>query len=333
MKITYLFNHTLLYMVLKVGVLEKDPFIINKDKLSGFTIDIWENIAKKNNIDFQYHTIKRESLIDNAINQSLYDVILGVVDLDAERIRKVDYTVPYYFTNFSLVIKKQDSNKQILIELSKFLLMFFSFFIISMIICFFSSNHDIKINEVIHFTTKNMSPYVFGNRDPGLLAKINYFFGFFFIILFFIGSYKLFFTEKIETDIPKNPILVDSKSVMLIKYLKSRGAQVRIVNNSGGLNNLLDMYLSDTDNLAGVFVQEEGKIAKDGSIFNKNPKYQNLTFRRYNFGQNQVSIIMKKNHPLYEIVNSEIISMREKGEIYNISKNWLSYAQRKQLQI
>ena len=98
-------------MVLKVGVLEKDPFVINKDKLSGFTIDIWENIAKKHDIDFQYHTIKREDLVDNAIDQSLYDVILGVIDLDAERIRKVDYTVPYYFTNFSLVTKKKDSNK------------------------------------------------------------------------------------------------------------------------------------------------------------------------------------------------------------------------------
>ena len=93
------------------------------------------------------------------------------------------------------------------------------------------------------------------------------------------------------------------------------------------------MYLSDPSNLAGVFVQEEGKIAKDGSIFGKNPKYQNLQFKRYNFGQNQVSIIMKKNHPLYETVNSEIIHMREKGELYEISKNWLSYGQRKQLEI
>ena len=320
-------------MVLKVGVLEKDPFVINKDKLSGFTIDIWENIAKKHDIDFQYHTIKREDLIDNAIDQSLYDVILGVIDLDAERIRKVDYTVPYYFTNFSLVTKRKDSNKEILIELAKFLLMFFSFVFISMITCYFSGKDDIKINEVIHFTAKNMSPYVFGSRDPGLLAKINYFFGFFFIIVFVIGAYRLFNTQESESNIPKKPILVDSKSSMLIKYLKSRGAQVRIVNNSGGLNNLLDMYLSDPENLAGVFVQEEGKIAKDGSIFGKNPKYQNLTFRRYNFGQSQVSIIMKKNHPLYESVNSEIISMREKGELYEISKNWISYTQRKQLQI
>ena len=320
-------------MVLKVGVLEKDPFVINKDKLSGFSIDLWEKIAKKNSIQFQYHTIKSQAELDNAIKQNLYDVILGVIDLDPERIRQVDYTVPYYFTNFSLVNKKPDSNKEILIEVAKFLLLFFTFVLISMLIYYFSSEEDLTINNVIHFTFKNMSPYVFGSRDPGLLAKINYFFGFFFIILFVIGVYRLFFIEKTENTVPKKPILVDSKSTMLIKYLKSRGAQVRIVNNSGGLNNLLDMYLSDPTNLAGVFVQEEGKIAKDGSIFGKNPKYQNLQFKRYNFGQNQVSIVMKKNHPLYDTVNGEIIHMREKGDLYEISKNWLSYGQRRQLEI
>tara|TARA_Y100001935_G_scaffold255548_1_gene269373 strand:+ start:419 stop:1381 length:963 start_codon:yes stop_codon:yes gene_type:complete len=320
-------------MVLKVGVLQKDPFVINKDKITGFTVDIWENIAKKNNIKFQYHTIKNEKELNNAINNNLYDVILGVVEIDAERIKKLDFTVPYYFSNFSLVNKRPDSYKEITIQLAKFLLMFFLFVITSMTIYYFSVKDDVKINEIIHFTFKNMSPYVFGKRDPGLLAKINYFFGFFFIILFIIGVYTTFFTEKNISSVPKNPILVDSKSSMLIKYLKSRGAQVRIINNSGGLNNLLDMYLTDPDNLAGVFVQEEGKIAKDGSIFNKNPKYQNLQFSRYNFGQNQISIVLKKNHPLYENINSELIKMREKGEIYEISKNWLSYSQRKQLQI
>ena len=320
-------------MVLKVGVLEKDPFVINKDKLSGFTIDLWEKIAKKNSIDYQYHTIKTNKDLDRAIKQNLYDVILGIIDIDPERIQQVDFTVPYYFLNFSLVNKKPDTNKEIQIELAKFLLILFSFVIISMTIYYFSTIGDVSINNTLHFTIKNMSPYVFGSRDPGLLAKINYFFGFFFVVLFIIGIYRFFFIEKTENIIPKKPILVDSKSSVLIKYLKSRGSQVRIVNNSGGLNNLLDMYLADPSNLAGVFVQEEGKIAKDGSIFGKNPKYQNLQFKRYNFGQNQVSIVMKKNHPLYETVNGEIINMREKGELYEISKNWLSYGQRKQLEI
>ena len=143
-------------MVLKVGVLQKDPFVINKDKITGFTVDIWENIAKKNNIKFQYHTIKNEKELNNAINNNLYDVILGVVEIDAERIKKLDFTVPYYFSNFSLVNKRPDSYKEITIQLAKFLLMFFLFVITSMTIYYFSVKDDVKINEIIHFTFKNV---------------------------------------------------------------------------------------------------------------------------------------------------------------------------------
>jgi ABC-type amino acid transport substrate-binding protein len=320
-------------MTLKVGVLEKDPFVINKDKLSGFTIDIWEYIAKKHNIEYSYHTIKNESDIDSAIDNNLYDVILGVIDLNADRIPKVDYTIPYYFTNFSLVNKKKDSNKEKIIELAKFSILIISYLVFTMTIYYFTAKDNISINEIIHYTFKNMSPYVAGARDTHILAKINYFFGFFFIILFVIGVYRLFYITEIISTVPKKPILVDSKSEVFTKYLKSRGAQVKVVKNNGGLNNLLDMYLSDPDNLAGVFVAEEGKIHNDGSIFNKNPKYQNLNFRRYNFGQNQVSIIMKKDHPLYANVNGELIKMREKGELFKISKKWLSYGQSLQLEI
>ena len=320
-------------MTLKVGVLEKDPFVINKDKLSGFTIDIWEHIAKKHNIDFSYHTIKNESDIDSAIENNLYDVILGIIDLDADRITKVDHTIPYYFTNFSLVNQKKDSNKELLMELAKFLSLFISYVALTMCIYYFTAKDSVTINEIIHYTFKNMSPYVAGARNTDLLAKINYFFGFFFIILFVIGVYRLFFTKEEITTVPNKPILVDSNNIILKKYLKERGALVKVVKNNGGLNNLLDMYLSDPDNLAGVFVSEEGKIHTDGSKFNKNPKYQNLQFKRYNFGKNQVSIIMKKNHPLYDNVNGELIKMREKGELFTISKKWLSYGQSMQLEI
>ena len=63
-------------MSIKVGVREKDPFIINNDKLSGFTIDIWQAIAKKHNIDFKYQVIKKKENIDTLIEENKFDVIL-----------------------------------------------------------------------------------------------------------------------------------------------------------------------------------------------------------------------------------------------------------------
>jgi len=329
------FNHYILYiMVIKVGVIENDPFIINKDKLSGFSIDVWEHVAKKHNIEFKYFVIGKNDKIESIIDEEKYDIILGTVGLTPERIRKVDFTSPYYFTNFSLVSLRKDGKKEIFKIVAKFILLFFSFVVTSITILYFiTPKKNIKINEMLSYTFKNMSPYVAGARDTELLAKVNYLFGLFLIVLVVIYIYTFFFVKEAENEIPKKPILVDSKSITLIKYLKSRGAQVKVVKTSGGFNNLLDMYLSDTENLAGVFVSEEGKIHKDGSIFNKNPKYQNLMFRRFNFGKSQVSIVVKKNHPLYEIINSELMKMREKGKLFEISKNWLNYAHGKQLEI
>ena len=77
--------------------------------------------------------------------------------------------------------------------------------------------------------------------------------------------------------------------------------------------------------MRGVFVAEESKIDKKGNIFNNNPKYQNLTFKRYNFGKRQNNIAVQKNHPLYQIINGELLRMKEDGSLYEISKKWLSY--------
>tara|TARA_B110000967_G_scaffold208671_1_gene261673 strand:+ start:540 stop:1505 length:966 start_codon:yes stop_codon:yes gene_type:complete len=321
-------------MSIKVGVREKDPFIINNDKLSGFTIDIWQAIAKKHNIDFKYQVIKKKENIDTLIEENKFDVILGVLGLNPERIKNIDYTTPYYFTHYSIVSKKKDGTKAFITLIAKFTLLFFLYSIFAMTVCYFYAKPDVKIAYIIEYTFKNMSPYLSGRRSPGFLAKLNYFFGIFFIISLLINLYSQFFIKDQQNKIPKKPIVVDSNSGNLIKYLKSRGAQVKLVDNkSGKFENLLDMYLNDTENLAGVFVSEEGKIHKDGSLFNKDPKYQNLKFGRYNFGQSQVSLLVKKDHPLYETINGELIRMRETGEIYTLSKNWLNAAHNKQLRV
>jgi ABC-type amino acid transport substrate-binding protein len=319
-------------MVLKVAVLEKKPFIINNDKLSGFTIDVWEHIAKKHNLQFEYHVIDKKTKINSVINNKKYDVILGRVSMTPNRISKVDYTIPYYFTNYSLVSQKE---KQYQTILKPFFNAFF--YIIAFICLIFLLNFVFlhkNFNDSITFTLENMFPFLFDEKRTGLfLAKVYHFFGYSIIISLFIYIYTIvynYFNKEI-IEIPKKPILVDSKNEILIKYLKTRGAQVKLVDNKGGLNNLLDLYLEKPSELAGVFVSEEGKINKDGTIFNRNPKYQGLSFNRYNFGKSQLTILVKKNHPIYFTINNELISMNDDGTIRNIAKKWLHHTHTNQL--
>ena len=319
-------------MVLKVAVLEKKPFIINEDTLSGFTIDVWEHIAKKNNLQFEYDIIDKKQKVDSVINSKKYDVVLGRVSMTPNRISKMDYTIPYYFTNYSLVSQNEKQYQTILKPLINSLFYIFIFICLIFLLNFVFLKKN--FNDSITFTLENMFPFIFEEKRTGLLlAKLYHFFGYIIIISLFIYIYTIvynYFNKEIN-NIPKKPILVDSKNEILIKYLKTRGAQVKLVNNKGGLNNLLDLYLENPSDLAGVFVSEEGKINKDGTIFNRNPKYQGLSFNRYNFGKSQLTILVKKNHPIYFTINNELISMNDDGTTRNISKKWLHHTHTNQL--
>ena len=319
-------------MVLKVAVLEKKPFIINNDKLSGFTIDVWEYIAQKHNLQFEFTVIDKKTKIDSVIDSKKYDIILGSVSMTPERISKVEFTIPYYFTNYSLVSQNEKQYEKVLKPFFNAIYFIIAFIFLILILNFVFLNKN--INDSITFTLENMFPFLFEEKRTGLLlAKIYHFFGYAIIVSFFIYIYTIvynYFNKEI-LEIPKKPILVDSKNEILIKYLKTRGAQVKLVNNKGGLNNLLDLYLENPQELAGVFVSEEGKINKDGTIFNRNPKYQGLSFNRYNFGKSQLNILVKKNHPIYFTVNNELISMNDNGTIRDISKKWLHNTHANQL--
>lgn len=319
-------------MVLKVAVLEKKPFVINNEKLSGFTIDVWEHIAQKHNLQFEYTVIDKKTKIDSVIDSKKYDIVLGSVSMTPERISKIEYTVPYYFTNYSLVSQNEKQYRTIIKPFLNSIYYIFAFISLIFILNFVFLNKN--INDSITFTLENMFPFLFDEKRSGIfLSKVYHFFGYAIIVSFFIYIYTIvynYFNKEI-LEIPKKPILVDSKNEILIKYLKTRGAQVKLVDNKGGLNNLLDLYLENPQELAGVFVSEEGKINKDGTIFNRNPKYQGLSFNRYNFGKSQLTILVKKNHPIYFTVNNELISMNDDGTVRDIAKKWLHYTHTNQL--
>jgi len=316
-------------MTIKVGIIQKDPFIINDKKISGLTIDIWEHIANKYDIKYKYYTVKN---IDKDIDDNKYDVYLGNINITPERIRKLDFTVPYYFSNYSVTSLKKDNKLEVFSTFAKLIFIFSLYTISSMIIYYFSHSKDIRINQILHYTFKTMFKF-WTEKNPEPLAFINFIFMIFFVLLVLYSIYTLFFIKDVSTGLPDKPILVDKKNQNLIKYLKSRGAQVKIVKNTNGnTDSLLDLYLSNPEESSGIFVSEESKIAPDGTIFNRNPKYKNFTFKRYNFGKSQLTVGVKKNHPLFYNINSEIMKMKDNGKLFSISQKWLNFTHAKQLQ-
>jgi len=92
---------------IRVGVIETPPFVIrNDDQFEGIAIDIWSLIAS--NAHLKYHFILHPNTdYDDAVNklaEGTYDILVGPISVTHERIQKVDYSLPFYLSQISLLV-------------------------------------------------------------------------------------------------------------------------------------------------------------------------------------------------------------------------------------
>ena len=98
---------------MKVGVvsINNSPYIIrNGDSYSGISIDIWETIAKKANIEFSYVEISDEETAIQKIKSKELDILVGPYTITSKRYQDIDYTIPYYYSDISLASSKKTKN-------------------------------------------------------------------------------------------------------------------------------------------------------------------------------------------------------------------------------
>ena len=95
--------------VIKVGVTESVPFAIKdiqdgKVTYTGITIDLWEEIARDLDIQYEYIDL---SLQDNLarVREGTIDIALGAMSVTAEREKIMDFTHPYYMSGLGIVTR------------------------------------------------------------------------------------------------------------------------------------------------------------------------------------------------------------------------------------
>ena len=89
---------------LKLGISGSSPFrIVENSEITGISMEIWQEIAKNENLEYEvksYPTIK--SLLD-AIDQKEIDIGIGPISITAERVEKFWFTQPYYSNNLAIL--------------------------------------------------------------------------------------------------------------------------------------------------------------------------------------------------------------------------------------
>ena len=334
-------------MVLKIGIKHSSPFVvIENGSYSGFAIDLWEKIAQNLNIKYEY-IITKDSYknIVSKVKKNEFDLVIGAFSYKSDDFNKVNFSIPWYYSNFAIVNKKHSIISNLFHHFKSVAYHLLLFFIVSLCInslLFLKQKKrpwDMEIqhsiiglskfsfyNFISFFNYKSTSDILntHGNITK-LIARLYSFTGLLFFIYFVFQLYAFVKNSFIIPDtLPEKPILISSKNTSGLEYLQSRGAAVKVVDTKNSSSRaLINLYLQNSKELAGVFTIEEGNISVDGKPYNDAPKYRDLQFQRYNLGRSKKVWIINKELVQTNAINAEILKLKQSGELYKIARKWL----------
>lgn len=82
------------------------PFnYIQDGKVVGFDVETGEEIAKRLGVDLDYITSDWDGLVEG-LRSGRYDGILGSMAITEDRMKVIDFTVPYYYSGAQLIVHK-----------------------------------------------------------------------------------------------------------------------------------------------------------------------------------------------------------------------------------
>ena len=95
-----------------VDIPEFRPMVIKDSPgyYSGFSIDLWNNIAKESGYVFKYHYIDTFSKLFDRIENGISDLAISGISVTEEREKRVDFSYSYFHTGLGILILKPRFN-------------------------------------------------------------------------------------------------------------------------------------------------------------------------------------------------------------------------------
>lgn len=123
---------------LTVVTKEIEPFVfVNGDQVSGFSIDLWESIAREVSIDYEYVIVETVTEQIDSIANNQADAALAAISITEAREARVDFSHRYYESGLGILTKlgsTQPVLEGIRIAFSPSLLRLFAFLLVSILI-------------------------------------------------------------------------------------------------------------------------------------------------------------------------------------------------------
>lgn len=102
-------NQKLEVQALKVGVAGTAPFVFIEEgnsKLQGISVDIWNEIAYKQNWNFTYKPYNTVDAALNALKRGDLDVVVGPVTINSQRLEHFRFSQPFYQSSLGILYKQ-----------------------------------------------------------------------------------------------------------------------------------------------------------------------------------------------------------------------------------
>lgn len=97
--------------VVRVVTKEIPPFVIKEDdRLTGFSIDLWKEIALRANLPFEFIEVTTVNEQLDTLTQGEADVAVAAISMTPERELLLDFSYPYYQAGLQILTKEESRN-------------------------------------------------------------------------------------------------------------------------------------------------------------------------------------------------------------------------------
>jgi polar amino acid transport system substrate-binding protein len=94
---------------LRVVTKEIEPFVFVGDDLSGFSIDLWDEIARVADLDFEFYTVESVTEQLDAVATREADAGIAAISITQEREQTVDFSYSYFDSGLGILTPNSSS--------------------------------------------------------------------------------------------------------------------------------------------------------------------------------------------------------------------------------
>jgi polar amino acid transport system substrate-binding protein len=99
---------------LRVAISPVSPFAFHKgEEWTGFSIDLWDAIAKRLGVTYEWVVVKSRAEQLNAVQRGEADIAVAAVQITPEWEQSYDFTVPYFDSGLQVMVNAQSSHSLI----------------------------------------------------------------------------------------------------------------------------------------------------------------------------------------------------------------------------